>query len=162
MTISNFSKLIKANEKENVIDLKSIADTLGVQIKQDKGLADHCHIFLGEDSTVTIKLNASLANSMKKTYVAIALAEFLLTPERISAKGITYDMFFLKELYRERHSSRMLLATRLVLPETIIHDIIDGNIQPEIHAEKIGYEREFIKNVVKHDSALFLIENFSQ
>lgn len=161
MSLSNLNKLINANDRGDVIDLQAITVALGISIKKSSELKDYCHVFFNEEGRAVIQLKSDLSNSLKKTLVAVAAAEYVLTPERLAGQGIKYDMFFLKELYSQKYSYRMLLASRLVLPESVIEKIVAGEVLPALYAEKIGFEPDFIKNVVQHDSAVFLVENFS-
>jgi len=155
--------LIKDNTVGELIDLKSIAKELNIQIKLDQKLKDLCRIIIEKDSRhPTIYLNPNCDTKTKHTFVAIAIAEYILTPRRVSDPGIYYDLFFLDTIYSQKHNYFMLLSTRLAFPEETIAQLEDHSINTDDFVNNCSYLPQFIRCCVSNSSALFLISNFSE
>jgi hypothetical protein len=162
MIPSLIEKLIQSCSREDHVDVKAFCEALGVSIKLDEKLRDLCEIKIDEKSEKpVIWLNPSLDKKTKLTFVVIALAEYILTPDRVSRTGIRYDIFFLDDIYHQRHGYRMLLATRLALPEHLINTISEVSPQSEQVINEANYLPKFLRCCVSDSSALFLINNFS-
>jgi hypothetical protein len=155
--------LIKDNTIGDLIDLKSLAKELHIQIKLDNELKDLCRISIEKDSRYpTIYLNPACDTKTKHTFVAIAIAEYILTPDRVSGPGINYDLFFLKAIYSQKHNYYMLLSTRLTFPEKTITLLEDQSINSDDFINNSNYLPQFIRCCVSDSSSLFLLETFSE
>ncbi|WDE03382.1 hypothetical protein SG34_018510 [Thalassomonas viridans] len=162
MIPSVLEKLIKSSTHDGKVNLKEITEFFNIKIELDRQLTDLCQITLSEeDKKPVIKLSPNNDRRTKFTLVAIAIAEFILTPSRLEGEGIRYDMFFLKEIYHQRYSYRMMLATRLAVPEEIINRMDDPNFDMAAYLAGSDYQPQFINCCVKDSSALFLLSNFS-
>ena len=161
LTPTLISKLINENTHGSEIDLKAIAQALDVRVITNSGLDDLCRITLAKgDKGPTIELNPKLDKQTKFTLVVIAIAEYILSFERVAQKGITYDMFFIKNLSEEKYSYRMLLATRLAFPESVMREI-DSN--PTAFSEFVStskYLPEFVRLCSPDKSLSFVLSNF--
>ena len=161
MIPSVLEKLIKSSTYGDKVNLKEITEFLNITIALDKELTDLCHISLAvEDNKPVIKLNPSNDKKTKHTLVAIAIAEYILTPTRLEGAGIGYDMFFLREIYHQRYSYRMMLATRLAVPEEIINQLEAPTFDTASYVARSSYLPQFIHCCVKDSSAMFLLSNF--
>ena len=166
MIPSLVQKLIASCTHDDVVDIKEFCSALGVTVAIRPNLKNLCEIHFekqdGGKNKPVVSLNPSLDKKAKFTYLAIALAEYILTPDRVSRTGICYDMFFIKDIYHQRHGYRMLLATRIALSEKHIN--IVSSLSPD--AEKIinhsNFLPEFVRCCVNDSSALFLLSNFSE
>ncbi|WP_426359446.1 hypothetical protein ACPUVO_04155 [Pseudocolwellia sp. HL-MZ19] len=162
MLPSLVEKLIESCTREDHIDVKAFCEALGVTIALRPEIKNLCEIHLeGETKSPVISLSPTLDKKTKFTFVVIALAEYILTPDRVARMGICYDIFFLQDIYHQRHGYRMLLATRIALPEKLVN--IAGSTSPD--AEHIinnsNYLPQFLRCCVNNSSALFLLANFS-
>lgn len=160
LTQSAIAKLIHANTSESSVDLQSICASFGIDIEFELETNDLANIKTIKGRPV-INLNPSLTKKEKLTFVAIAVSEYILTPNRVNGKGITYDMFFMKDAYHQRFNNIMLLATRLALPENIISQLckLETNVGEII--VKFDFTPEFLRCCVQDSNALFLLKNFS-
>ena len=162
MIPSVLEKLIKSSTRDGKVDLKQITEFFNINIMIDRQLTDLCQIYVSEqDNKPVIKLSPTNDRKTKYTLVAIAIAEFILTPSRLEGTGIRYDMFFLKEIYHQRYSYRMMLATRLAVPEEIINKLDLPTFDLNAYVIKSDFLPQFIHCCVKDSSALFLLSNFS-
>jgi len=161
MLPSLVEKLIRSCSKEDQVDVKAFSDALGVSIKLDAQLKNLCEIRFDENSQKpVISLLSSLDKKTKYTFLVIALAEYILTPERVSRTGICYDIFFLDDIYHQRHGYRMLLATRIAMPEHLINIISSTSPEADEVITQANYLPKFLRCCVSDSSALFLIANF--
>lgn len=162
MNSSLIAKIIKENTGETSVDLKGVVAALNIDVVVSKDLTDECKISYPEKSAKPlIQVNAKLDLQTKLTFIAIAVAEYILSPERVSKKGITYDMFFLKSLAEERYSFRMLLATRLAIPEAVMTSI---NENPSAMSEYMAIAKvrpELVRLCAPDRSLGFILSNFS-
>jgi len=171
---SPLTKLIKSSEKGNINDLKVICDGLDIKVTSDKSLNELCLIRENEDATINIFLNPNLDIKSKFTFVAISLAEMLISPERILGRGIYYDVFFLREIHNLRSTKVMMLATRLAFPEGVIERIVNANnmmFETKFKRDRSGcmdvgafisevpYLPEFIRSVITGTSVQMLLNN---
>jgi hypothetical protein len=158
------SQLIKDNTLDSFIDMSGIASSLSVRISLCPDLRDLCTLSLVKNA-VTIKINSDLDVGKRLTFVAIALAEYILTPSRVNGKGIIYDMFFLKDIYSQRFSYRMLLATRLAVPEPVIQSFGEQGIGSSAAFESFksnsSHHPDFLRCCVQEGAAMFLLTGFS-
>jgi len=172
MASLSISSLIKSATVGDVVDLKIICKTLNIGLKMDSELSDLCKIEVDKNSRVVIWLDPKLDKKTKFTLVAIAVAEYLIHPARVSAQGgVVYDMFFLKELNSKKRSKLIMLATRLVIPEIIIEklsDALDNQFSTSGAKEKFNadsyiansdYLPEFMRCIIKESTSMFLLEN---
>jgi len=163
MIPSLIEKLIESCTRENYMDVKAFCEALGVSITVRSSLDNLCEIRLeGEDNTPVIALHHTLDKKTKFTFVAIALAEYILTPDRVATSGINYDIFFLEDIYHQRYGYRMLLATRIAMPQTLIDIISASAPEAEKVIEEANYLPKFLRCCVNNSSALFLLSNFSE
>lgn len=162
MLPSLIEKLITSCAREDHVDVKAFCEALGVVIKIDNELKNLCEIHNDKDTQKPIiSLNPALDKKTKFTFVVIALSEYILTPDRVARTGICYDIFFLDDIYHQRHGYRMLLATRIALPEHLINKISNGSPEAETIIANANYLPKFLRCCVSDSSALFLISNFS-
>ncbi|WDE01093.1 hypothetical protein [Thalassomonas actiniarum] len=163
MIPSVLEKLIKESTHDGNVNLKEITEFFNIRIELDRQMTDLCRIYIcEEDNKPVIKLSPNNDRKTKFTLVAIAIAEFILTPSRLEGEGISYDMFFLKEIYHQRYSYRMMLATRLAVPEDIINQMDQPDFDMVSYVAESDYQPQFINCCVKDSSALFLLSNFSE
>ena len=161
MTPSIIAKIIHSNSTEETVDLKSIIEMLGIKITIDNEILDLCHL-VRKDGCPTIILNQKLSRIQKMTYVAIAVAEYILTPDRVNKNGIIYDMFFIKGIYHQRFAYRILLATRLAIPEPVITKYCSQELGSASILSNYDFLPEFLRCCVQDSSALFSLQNFSE
>jgi len=171
MDSSEINSLIKTATVGDVVDLKVICQALNIALKIDNELGDLCKIGVGANDKVTIWLNAKLDKKTKFTLVAIAIAEYIIHPNRVGGQGVIYDMFFLKELNSKKRSKLIMLATRLVIPEHIIeklsdaldnqfsNDKINDPFDADSYIANAGYLPEFIRCIIKESTSMFLLDN---
>lgn len=168
-------KLINSCTVGNKVDLKKICDTLGIALQAAPNLKDYCQIVRSKKTRkITIWLNPTLDSKTKFTLVAIATAEYILHPERILGKGISYDMFSLADIQQKKHTPYIMLATRLVMPERIIEQIIQAidiefeskevrereqSFDLNAYIEQSMYLPQFIQCAVKASSGRLVLDN---
>ncbi len=158
-------KLIKDATQGEFLDIKTLAKKLNVTIvlAKEKDMKNLCEISCNNTSEKPIlKLNESLDKKSRFTFVAIALAEYILTPERVEKAGINYDIFFLADIYEQRYGYRMLLATRLAVPEPMIEKLCDHAPGADEYILESDYLPQFLRCCISNSSALFLLSNFSE
>ena len=141
----------------------------------DSDLPDLCKIGLDKNRKLTIWLHPKNDKPTKMTLVAFCTAEYIIDPERVRTNGVVYDMFFLKDQFKNKTTKLVMLATRLVMPEYIIDHIaneseisfsrkcdqierfdVDGYIQQS------DYLPEFIRCAIKESTGMFILDSFSQ
>jgi hypothetical protein len=163
MLPSLIEKLIESCTREDHIDTKAFCESLGVLIIVRPDIKNLCEIHLeGQDKQPVISLITRLDKKTKFTFVAIALAEYILTPDRVARTGIVYDIFFLEDIYHQRHGYRMLLATRIALPEALVNIVSSTSPEAERIINSSNYLPKFLRCCVNNSSALFLLSNFSE
>lgn len=163
MLPSLVEKLIESCTREDHIDIKAFCEALGVNIAIRPKLKNLCEIHLeGEEGKPVISLTPTLDKKTKFTFVVIALAEYILTPDRVARTGICYDMFFLEDIFHQRHGYRMLLATRIAIPKHLINIISSSSPEAEKIIHQTNYLPKFLRCCVSNSSALFLLANFSE
>jgi hypothetical protein len=158
-------KLIKDATKGDFLDVKMLARELKVTIAlvKEKDMKNLCEISANNMAEKPLlKLNETLDKKSRFTFVAIALAEYILTPERVEKTGINYDIFFLSDIYKQRYGYRMLLATRLAVPEHMIEKLCDHAPGADEYVLESDYLPQFLRCCVSNSSALFLLSNFSE
>jgi len=165
MIPSLIQKLIESCTKEDHVDIKEFCNALGVSVAIRPKLKNLCEIHFEKQENgkgkPVISLNPSLDKKAKFTYLAIALAEYILTPDRVTRTGICYDMFFIRDIYHQRHGYRMLLATRIALSEKHINIVSSLSPDAENVINNSNFLPEFVRCSVSNSSALFLLANFS-
>lgn len=174
MIDSALNRLIKSCTVGDKVDLKQICDTIKISLRADPELNDLGRIGRDKQQKLVIWLKPSLDARSRFTLVAIAVAEFILQPDRVNKNGINYDMFALSDLHRKKHSPFMLLATRLTIPEHIIEKLVEAEeldfqakkireksnrFDREAYIENSIYLPEFIKSVVRESSGKVLLDN---
>ncbi|WP_206484071.1 hypothetical protein [Thalassotalea sp. G2M2-11] len=169
----DIQQLIKSATKGDTVDLKAICQKLKIKIKLDDDLKDYCKVGLDKKRHTTIWLNSSLDRKMKYTFVAIATAELIIDPIRVSEQGVTYDVFFLRELHQNKATKLIMLATRLAVPEHIIEHLSDdldmqftknnafNKFDSDAYIANAEYIPEFLRCVIKESSSKFLLNNVS-
>lgn len=174
MNESLLTALIKDCTVGDKIDLKKICQALHISLKADPELKDLCKIGIDDKHQNIIWINPNIDAKTRFTLIAIALAEFILHPERISGIGITYDIFSLADLHRTKHAPYMMLATRLTIPEHIIKKLVHANemeftrksirdntdvFDKKSYIENSIFLPEFIESVVKESTGRLLLDN---
>ena len=176
MNESLLTALIKDSTVGDKMDLKKICETLHISLKADPDLKDLCKIGINDKHQNIIWVNPKADPKTRFTLIAIAIAEFILHPERISGMGISYDMFALDGLNRKKHTPYIMLATRLAIPEHIIEKLthademeFESKRQREVmdlfdrneYIENSIFLPEFIGAVVRESSGKLLLDNFT-
>jgi len=171
---SPLTKLILSADIGLSNDLNVICQALDISIKAGKLQNDLCLIRQENDSSIVIYLDPTLDKQSKFTFVAIAIAEMLISPERIKGRGIYYDVFFKKEIHNLRSTKAMILATRIAFPEGIIDQIVIANnmrfearslreknnyMDVDAFISESNYLPEFIRSVIKGNSVRMLLNN---
>ncbi|MDO6426799.1 hypothetical protein Q4489_07230 [Thalassotalea sp. 1_MG-2023] len=169
MSRYNPQQLISNATIGDTVDLKQICRSLNLTLKITPELSDLCRIAVDKEQKVVIQLNASIDKRTKFTFVAIAAAEYLINSARINDTGVTYDIFFLRDIHANRATNLIMLATRLAIPEHIIEKIVDASEvqfvkQPENekfdiddYIRQSDYLPDFIRSVIKQSSSSFLV-----
>lgn len=154
------------NTEDGIVDLKNVVRTLGVRISFCDTMKDLCVIKIqgakeGDDVHPAIILKKGLSQEESCTFIAISLAEYILTYERVRDGGIRYDIFFLNGIHQQRYSYRLLLATRLAMSEDVITLFNQGSPSCEKYKEYLPYIPEFLRSCIPGHSASFLLSNFA-
>ncbi len=170
MSNSGLQQLIESATQEDKVDLRKICQTLGVKVKIDESLNDLCRIDSNESQQATIWFKQSLDKQTKLTLIAIALAELVLHPNRVNSQGVNYDVFFLRDLTKNKTSKLMMLATRLAMPEHIIDKVsneIEVNFSRPTTEEKFDVDKyirdsnylpDFVRCSIKQCTGMFLLD----
>ncbi|GLX77012.1 hypothetical protein tinsulaeT_03520 [Thalassotalea insulae] len=173
MSNSAIQRLIESATHQDTVDLKAICQSLHIRVVLDEQLQDYCKIGIDVDEKLTIWLNTKIDKKTKFTFVAIATAEWLIHPDRVKDQGVSYDIFFLRELTNYKASKLIMLATRLAVPEHIIEKLSDAlevqftkndaadNFDSDAYIENSDYLPEFLRCVIKVSSSIFLLDNLS-
>lgn len=173
MSDSGFRKLIETAVEGDYVNLKTICLTLDIKLVIDKKLKDLCKVGVDEEQRATIWLNSDLDKKTKMTMVAIAVAEYIIHPERVLSSGVVYDVFFLRELTTNKSTKLIMLATRLAVPEHIIEKIVLENevnflktkdydkFDIDNYIANSSYLPEFIRCVIKESTGIFLLDNLT-
>ncbi len=170
--MSSMVNLIESATEGDQMDLKSICQTLGVRLKSDDCMTDLGNISSTDDG-VCITLNKRSDLRTKYTVIALALSEYILTPSRVTARGISYDMFFMKDMSAKKYSPTIMLAIRLAIPEHIIEKIA-SQIDSEFDSNKSSREAsyfdvdkyigesnflpQFLRCSIKENTAMYLLD----
>jgi len=173
MSSNAIEKLIQSATDGDTVDLKAICKKLHIRVALDETLSDQCKIGLDKQQRLNIWLNPTLDKKTKFTYVAIATAEYIIDPERVAEQGVSYDIFFLKDLNKNKATKLIMLATRLAVPEHIIEHLanaLDLQFTKNNVFDKFDYDGyiananylpEFLKCVIKESSSKLLIDNLT-
>lgn len=171
MSVFGLHSLIQSATVGDIVDLKSICQTLEIKIRMDDSLQDLCKIGENENKHIIIWLKDSLDQKTKFTFVAIAVADYILDPDRVIKQGVVYDMFFLRDLSANKATKLIMLATRLAVPEHIIEKLSnaleaqfskDDTIEPfdaDEYVRNAKYLPEFVRCAIKESSSMFLMDN---
>ncbi|MEW6992310.1 hypothetical protein AADZ91_16700 [Colwelliaceae bacterium 6441] len=170
MSSFGIHSLIQSATVGDTVDLKTICRTMNIKLKFDDNLQDLSKIGLDDQRQITIWLNNSLDNKTKSTLVAIAVAEYIISPEKVLQRGVVYDVFFLKDLQKNKATNLIMLATRLAIPEHIIEKLTNSielqfskdqseSFDPNAYIANAVYLPEFIKCAIKQSSSMLLIDN---
>ena len=171
MNLFNPQQLIKSASEGDTINLKKICQSLGLKLKINTELTDLCRIAFDENGNAVIQLNASLDKRTKFTFVAICAAEYIINSERVRDTGVTYDIFFLRDIHANRATNLIMLATRLAIPEHIIEKIANASevqftkppeserFDIDAYIEQSDYLPEFIRSVIKQSSSKLLLDS---
>ena len=159
-------EMIKKNVIDDHINVKGIANSLGINIVLDEQLNDLAHIFIGKNDKPTIALKAESDKQTKYTLMVIAMADYILIPKKVVNQGIRYDMFFINDLFAQRQTYQMLLATRLAFPEKIIKQLCNQHIYSHTlnYAKFVAdanYLPQFVRSCIDDSAALFLVSNIA-
>jgi len=170
---SALQNLIESATVGDIIDLKIICQTLDVKLKVDDNLQDLCRVGVNDQQQTTVWFNANLDKKTKFTFVAIAIAEHIINPDKVAETGVVYDVFFLRELNKNKRSKLLMLATRLAVPEDIIEKIsqesevsfsreqTSDKFNVDTYIAKSNYLPEFIRCAIKQSTGMFLLDNLS-
>ncbi len=173
MSSSIIQKLIESATCDDKVDLKSICQSLNITVTIDPKLQDLCRVGEDEKHKLTIWLNPTLDKKTKFTFVAIAVAESIIHPDRVTEPGVSYDVFFLRELPKYKASKLIMLATRLAMPEHIIDKLADSlevqftknnaadKFDSDSYITNADYLPEFLRCAIKQSSSMFLLDNIS-
>lgn len=174
MSTSILTSLVRGATVGDFVDLRVICSTLGVKVMITEFISDLCLLYKNDDGQVIIKVNKNLSKKEMSTLVVLALAESIIHPEKLYRERTIYDMFFLKEMRSQMHSRSFILATRLVLPEHIIEQLIissendfstrknpntDVNFNAKNYIQESIYLPEFLNMIIKESSARLLLNN---
>ncbi len=158
--------MIKKNIIDDHINIMGIAKSLGIQITLDEQLTDLATIRTGIENKPVITLRADSDKQTKYTLMVIAMADYILTPKKVKTTGISYDLFFVDDIFAHRQSYQMLLATRLAFPEPIIKQLCNQHLYSGIldyakFVAESNYLSTFIRSCIDDSAALFLVKNFA-
>ncbi|PCI58971.1 MAG: hypothetical protein COB35_12460 [Gammaproteobacteria bacterium] len=167
MEILLIKNMIKGNTHDNTINIKGIANKLGIEILITSHLStDLAQVYVDENDKPVIQINENTDLETKYTLMVIAMADYILKPKKVSKTGIIYDMFFLDDIFSQRYHYRMLLATRLAFPEHVIEKLCnkvatigENDINYMNFVQQSNYLSQFIRSCIDDSSALFLIKN---
>lgn len=154
--------LIRSNTKDQTVNVAGIATDLGIKVRLAtlEKLGELASMNQGEDDDKpVIYLNRKNDNKQNHTLVALLLAEFIINPSKPRDKGISLEVFDLQNLSEGKQSPRMLLATRLAIPEEIINKLDDINFDLNKYANTTNYLPSFIRQAVKTNNAQFSLDN---
>jgi len=170
--VSSMSNLIQSATEGDQMDLQSICKALGVKLKSEDGMTDLGSISSTEDG-VYITLNKKSNLKTKYTVIVLALSEYILTPSRVTTGGISYDMFFMKEMSAKKYSPSIMLAIRLAIPEHVIERIA-SQIDSEFSSSKTSatapsfdvdkyindskFLPQFLRCSIKENTAMYLLD----
>jgi len=170
--MSSMANLIQSATEGDQMDLQSICKALGVKLKSDDCMTDLGNISTTEDG-VYIRLNKKSDLKTKYTVIVLALSEYILTTSRVTATGISYDMFFMKDMSAKKYSPSIMLAIRLAIPEHIIEKIA-SQIESEFDSKKIAvgetpfdvdkyineskFLPQFLRCSIKENTAMYLLD----
>ncbi|WP_286272399.1 hypothetical protein [Thalassotalea hakodatensis] len=169
MSRYNPQQLITDATKGDTVDLKQICRSLQLTLQISSELTDLCRISVNKEQKVVIQLNENIDKRTKFTFVAISAAEYLINSARVNDTGVTYDIFFLRDIHANRATNLIMLATRLAIPEHIIENIVNASeiqftkqANDEIfdideYIRQSDYLPEFIRSVIKQSSSSFLV-----
>jgi len=173
MSSNVIEKLIQSATEGDEVDLKAICKKLHIRVSLDETLSDQCKIGLDNKQRLNIWLNPTLDKKTKFTYVAIATAEYIIDPERVAEQGVSYDIFFLKDLNKNKATKLIILATRLAVPEHIIEHLANASdiqftknnahdkFDYDGYIANANYSPEFLKCVIKESSSKFLLDTLT-
>lgn len=173
MSNVGIQQIIKSATQGDVIELKAICQALAIKVAIDPQLQDLCKITQDKYRKLTVYLNPKLDKKTKFTFVAVAVAESIIHPERMTGQGVTYDVFFLRELPKYKASKLIMLATRLAMPEHIIDKVADAlevqftknnaidKFDCDAYLASSDYLPEFLRCAIKQSSSMFLLDNLS-
>ncbi len=170
--MSSMADLIESATEGDKVNLKSICQALGVKLKTDDCMSDLGKISNTEDG-VCITLNKRSDIKTKHTVIAVALSEYILTPSRVTSRGISYDIFFMKDMSTKKFSPSIMLAIRLAIPEHIIEKI-SSQIESEFESNKSTVDGlsfdvdkyineskflpQFLRCSIKDNTAMYLLD----
>ncbi|MDT0602358.1 hypothetical protein [Thalassotalea castellviae] len=170
MTILGLQNLIQSATVEDTVDLKSICQKLKIKIRMDDSSQDLCKIGQNSDKQIIIWLNSSLDQKTKFTFVAIAVADYMLDSDRVCKQGVVYDMFFLRDLNANKATKLIMLATRLAMPEHIIEKLSNAlevqfskdnkeTFDADAYVRDSKFLPEFVRCAIKESTSIFLMDN---
>lgn len=148
---------VQACTKGEVVDITKLVEMLGGEVclycasTVEKGeLASEVVATNEETGTVTsrytFRLNDKNSKQENNTVLALLLAEYILNASQSEVLKEKYqlDVFFLRGLRNVRMSKQVILATRLVLPESVIEQAGEINFDTAGYARKAGLLPEFV------------------
>lgn len=147
---------------QQFIDIDAMCKGLGFEVEQSE-LGNHIVVDMqllaqeGEKDACVIRLLASTPQKSQRTVKALLLAKFFLQPEKLEVSGYSVDIFELKDIRASRHSRLMYLATRLILPESVIAEIDTESLnKPPLSALSL-YDESFVMCAVKDHTVAMLV-----
>lgn len=171
MSVFGLHSLIQSATFGDTVDLKSICQTLEIKIRMEDNSQDLCRICENDDKQIIIWLNKTIDQKTKLTFVAIAVADYILDPERVSKHGVNYDMFFLRDLSANKATKLIMLATRLAIPEHIIEKLSNAleaqfskdedieSFDGDAYVRNSKFLPEFVRCAIKESTSMFLMDN---
>jgi hypothetical protein len=144
----------------DTVDLKVIVEHLQVEITLSDDFREWGHIrkISGSDRAA-VELKRSNTSAMNRTILALALADYLLTPRRLNLHGLSYDMFSINDMYSQSRGARMMLATRLVMPEKIIYQVNQQGFPLIDYSEANQLIPEFVRSSLPAAAAARALKN---
>jgi hypothetical protein len=170
MSILGLQNLIQSATVDDTVDLKGICQKLNIKIRMDDSSQDLCKIGQNADKQIVIWLNSSLDQKTKFTFVAIAVADYMLDSDRVCKQGVVYDMFFLRDLNANKATKLIMLATRLAMPEHIIEKLSNAlevqfskdskeTFDADAYVRNSKFLPEFVRCAIKESTSIFLMDN---
>jgi hypothetical protein len=174
MSMSLLNSLVRSATSGDIVDFRIICSTLGVRVALIELSSDLCILCRNKEGRVEIQINSDLCQEKMSTLAVLALAESILHPEKLYREKVVYDMFFLNDMKSKMHSRTFILATRLVLPEHIIEQLIissendfstvknpntDYSFNAKDYVNESIYMPDFLNMIIKESSAKLLLNN---
>jgi hypothetical protein len=169
MKIAVSSRLVEriiekyTSECGEYVDIDAMCEGMGIETEIDSSLSDsligEMTQTLQEDDkpACTIRITDQADVKEQRTIKALLLAKFFLSPEKLDKHGYKVEVFEVKDLRNMRHSRLIYLATRLIMPESIITKVDAASLnKPDVKALSLYEERLVMCAVKGHTVALIV------